>query len=289
MPTARPECDTGRRAYCYGAGRDLGRLVKTHLFGITVNHSGSTFLRRALATCRATWNLPSEGQFAGGYSGPHLERGALTGARKIWGSRPRWRDALKDESAYNWARTREAWYFQAYALDPHASVFFTNSPPHLLAVDALARRFVNPKFLFMVRNPYATCEGICRDLEQRGAPPPPGAVAEAAARHVVTCFEYQRRNIAAHGRRSVFFTYETMCAEPERVASEIRALVPEVDDLNLRQRLPVKGRYEVMLTDMNARQIARLKPVQIATFNRVFRTHRDLFHDFGYELLDGHR
>ena len=283
MPAARPECDTGRRAYCYGAGRDLGRLVKTHLFGITVNHSGSTFLRRALATCRATWNLPSEGQFAGGYSGPHLELGALTGALKIWGFRPRWRDALKDESAYNWARTREAWYFQAYALDPHASVFFTNSPPHLLLVDALARRFVNPKFLFMVRNPYATCEGICRDLEQRGALPP-GGVAEAAARHVVTCFEYQRRNIAAHGRRGVFFTYETMCAEPERVASEIRALVPGLDDLNLRQRLRVR-RYYAMLTDMNARQIARLEPERIAAFNRVFRARRDLLAHFGYHLM----
>ncbi len=285
MPTARPECDAGRRAYCYGAGRDLGRLVKTHLFGITVNHSGSTFLRRALATCRATWNLSSEGQFAGGYSGPHLERGALAGARKIWGSRPRWRNALKDESAYNWARTREAWYFQAFALDPHASVFFTNSPPHLLVVDALARCFVNPKFLFMVRNPYATCEGICRDLERRGAPPPPGGVAEAAARHVVTCFENQRRNIETWRDRGVFFTYEAMCAEPERVASRIQRLVPEFDDLDLRQRLPVKGRYHEMLTDMNARQIARLKPERIAAFNRVFRAQRDLLAHFGYDLM----
>ncbi len=126
------------------------------------------------------------------------------------------------------------------------------------------------------------------NLERRGAPPPPGGVAEAAARHVVTCFEYQRRNIAAYGRRGVFFTYEAMCAEPERVASEIRALVPELDDLNLRQRLRVR-RYNEALADMNARQIARLKPVQIATCNRVFRTHRDLFHHFGYELLDGRR
>ena len=51
-----------------------------------------------------------------------------------------------------------------------------------------------------------------------------------------------------------------MCAEPEKVASQIQALVPELDDLDLRRRLPVKGRYHEMLTDMNARHIARLDP-----------------------------
>ena len=67
-----------------------------------------------------------------------------------------------------------------------------------------------------------------------------------------------------------------MCAEPERVGAEIRTLVPELDDLELRQRTPVGGRYDEMLTDMNARHLARLKPRQIAGCNRVFRGHRDL-------------
>ena len=55
----------------------------------------------------------------------------------------------------------------------------------------------------------------------------------------------------------MFFTYEAMCAEPERVAQRIRALVPELDDLNLHRRLPVKDNtYDEMLADMNARQIS---------------------------------
>ena len=73
------------------------------------------------------------------------------------------------------------------------------------------------------------------------------------------------------------------------MASAIRTLVPELHDLNLRRRLPVKGRYEEMLTDMNARQIARLDPARIAAFSRVLRPHRSLLEHFGYEMLGAGR
>lgn len=282
----RPGRETSTaKALHHGAGRDLGETITTHLFGITMNHSGSTFLMRAIATCRSVWSLPLEGQFALGYAGPRLGQGRLAGAQKIWASRRRWREALADAGAYDWTRIRAAWYFQARARDPRAPVFFTKSPPHLLLVDELVRYFPNPRFLFVVRNPYAVCEGICRFREARGLGPFDGSLPEVAARHAVTCLEHQRRNVAVHRDRGVFFTYETMCGEPERVASMVRGLVPEIDDLALRRRLPVKGRYDEMLTDMNARQIARLAPGRIAAFNRVFRAHRDVLDHFGYEML----
>ena len=273
----------------FGAGRNIERLIGTHLFIISSNQSGSTFLLAALSTCRATWNLPGEGQNALGYVGPTVGRGRLRGALKVWAARPQWCDVLTDATLYDWPRTRRAWYFQAWARDPRASVFVTKSPPHLLLVDELARHFVNAKFLFMVRNPYAVCEGICRIVKQGRLSLPDANVPESAAKHVVACLDRQRRNIERHGGRGVFFTYESMCADPDSVARETRRLVPELNDVELRQRLPIKGRYDEMLTDMNARQIARLDPRQIEAFNRVFRTRRDLLGHFGYELLDGSR
>ena len=77
-----------------------------------------------------------------------------------------------------------------------------------------------------------------------------------------------------------------MCDDPAGVEEKIRGLVPELDDLRLRQRLLVKGRYHEMLTNMNDRQIARLDAARIATFNRVFRKHRDLLDHFGYQMLE---
>ena len=264
----------------FAALQDIGSVVGTHLFGIAPNNSGSTFLMQALATCRQTWNLPLEGQFAFGFIGPNT----YDHGRLLWSHRP-WRDRLADPAAYDWPRNRAAWYFQAFARDLHASVFFTKAPPFLHHVGALRRHFRNAKFLFLVRNPYAVCAGIWR--YRTGQPIPPGRdYFEAAAEHVVNCLASQRDNLETHGSRGVFFTYEAMCDEPERVERQIRALVPELDDLKLKQRLAVKGLYDEMLTNMNARQIARLTPEQIATVNRVFRRRRDVLRSFGYEVME---
>ena len=61
---------SSRPRICYGAGRDPGRRITTHLFCITLNHAGSTFAPRAPATCRATWNLGRGAQATFGYAGP---------------------------------------------------------------------------------------------------------------------------------------------------------------------------------------------------------------------------
>ena len=266
----------------YGGTRhDVEGAVRTHLFGIAPNNSGSTFLKEALATCRATWNLLHEGQHMLGFAGPVASKEAPL----IWSAEPDWLAPLTDPGAFDWPHTRRLWYFQAFACTSAASVFYTKAPPFLVYADELAKHFPNTKFLFMVRNPYAVCEGICRNLRRsrlaRGRD-----LRAAAARHVVNCLDYQRRNLETHGERGVFFTYEEMCGEPEAVEGKIRALVPELDDLRLRQRLLVKGHYHEMLTNMNERQIARLDAAQVAAFNRVFRPRRDLFEDFGYEIME---
>ena len=271
-----------------GAGRDLDKIVTTHLFAVSPNNSGSTFLEHALATCRAAWSLAREGKRMLGYSGPTTYQSPRPGEPKpglVWAARRHWIDRFADPRSYDWPRNRKAWYFQASAQDPRAPVFVTKSPPFLLLVEQLIRHFRNAKFLFMVRNPYAVCEGICRNYRSQFVPEA-RSLEEEAALHVARCLAWQRRNVQAYRDRSVFFTYEAMCAEPGRVTRRIRALVPELDDLDLRRRLPVKeNTYDEMLTDMNSRQIERLDAAQIAVFNRVFRRHRDVLDSFGYELL----
>ena len=277
-----------------GAHRDLERLVTTHLFVICPNHSGSTFLQKALATSRRTWNLPREGKSTLGFVGPRPENDdRLTGSNKIYFAKKRWLDVLADPAAYDWPRNRATWYFQAHARAPRATVFVEKTARLLPVVGDLVRHFHNAKFLFMVRNPYAVCEGICRQLRslQRSPTfPRPALEGERletlAARHVATCLELQSRNVERYGDCGVFFTYEALCAEPERVAYAIRLAVPELDDLNLRRRLPVKERYDEMLTDMNARQIARLDAGQIAAINRELQQHRAVLDHFGYEIMD---
>ena len=276
------------------ANRDLGRLLDAHLFVICPNNSGSTFLARALEACRMVWRLPREGQQMHGYAGPlpwrsHGPDRWILGS--LWASEQRWIDLFADPRNYDWPRTRKAWHFQAFAADPRASVFVTKSPPHVLCVEQLAEHFANARFLFMVRNPYAVAEGICRYYRHSFPPRYLGqfrergqCLAEAAATHAANCLALQRRNVETWGHRGVFFTYERMCAEPEAVAEEIRALAPQLADLTLRRRIRVKS-YDEELTDMNARHFARLQADDLAAFNRVFLAQGHTLAHFGYEWM----
>ena len=286
--------------YVPGAGRDLERLIRTHLFVVCPNNSGSSFLSAALGKCQATWRLPHEGQFIRGFVGP-VTTSAYGGSGRhapdspilLWASERKWRDLFAEPNNYDWARSRKAWYFHARAHRADASVFVTKSPPHVLHVGQLAKAFRNAKFLFMVRDPYAVCEGICRryrskqlaSILHRQFTEPGRSVETAAAVHVANCLAQQRRNVEMYAERGVFFTYEDMCDEPAAVARKIQSLVPELDDLKLRQRIAVKN-YDEALTNMNECQIARLGTEEIATLNRVFRQHRDALAYFGYDLMD---
>ena len=268
----------------YGATHDVAQAVTTHLFGISPNNSGSTFLHQALSTTKKTWSLLTEGSLALGFAGPQADTA-------VWAISRRRLNGLADPALYNWPLIRRTWYFQAQARDPAASVFYTKSPWHLLIVGELARHFRNAKFLFMVRNPYAICESLCRyyrdvaGMAAFTARYPGRCLPETAAAHVMACLHRQRLNLDAYGDRGVFFTYEEMCAAPERVACAIQGLVPEIDDLNLQQRLLIKGRYNSFLTDFNAQQISRLNAGQVAAISEVFRRHRDTLDYFGYNLL----
>ena len=63
----------------------------------------------------------------------------------------------------------------------------------------------------------------------------------------------------------------------------MRGLVPQLDDLNLRQKIKVRE-YDENLRNMNKQQIARLSKDDICHINEIFSPHRDLFEFFGYSL-----
>jgi hypothetical protein len=257
--------------------------IKTHLFIICPNNSGSTFLKNALATSRRTWNLVREGQNTFGFAGPRSVGKLALG----WASDQSWIDIFTDPSSYDWPSTRRAWYFQAFSLGADASVFVEKSPPFLLIVDDLVRQFRAARFLFMARDPYAVVEGILRRSPRIWSPRIPAAEAPTvAATHVITCLKHQRRNIESSNGRGVFFSYEEMCEKPEQVARSIAGLVPELDDVILRQRLAVKDSYDEMLRNMNDQQIARLSIDVRRQLTDVFARDRDVLEFFGYSLRD---
>ena len=47
----------------------MERTIETHLFVVSPNNSGSTFLSLALAACRQAWSLPDESRLVHGFAG----------------------------------------------------------------------------------------------------------------------------------------------------------------------------------------------------------------------------
>ena len=263
----------------YGAQHNLTALITTHLFVISPNNSGSTFVKNVLATCSGTWNLRREGQHAFGFGGPTPNKLKIP---YLWASEQQYLDALTQVDAFNWEAAKKAWYFQAFSSNPAATVFVEKSPPFLLHVEQLSRHFHNAKFLFMVRNPYAMAEGI---LRAAGWFYPTRAVAvKQAAIHIVNCLRFQKSNLARFPNDGLFFTYEQLCAEPERLQTQIAELVPELGELVLQQQVSVKGNYDEPLRNMNEQQVSRLSSVDFDTLNEVFAPEQGLLQSFGYGL-----
>lgn len=254
--------------------------IRTHLFLLCPNNSGSTFLGNAIKRSQHVWGFAPEGQHVFGFAGPHTQgsRWAL-----IWGSTPEAR-AHFEGGHYDWQRIEKAWYHHASAARDDAPVFFTKSPPFLLIAEQLRAHFKGTRFIFMVRNPFAMMEGVVRRYAKQDRFATRTDLVEAVARHIVTCFEVQAANRKRYADISCAFTYEELCADPQGIARKIHTLVPELDDLDLAQRLSVKGQYDEPLRNMNADQIARLSDQDIATAARIFAPRRDLFEPFGYAI-----
>ncbi len=246
--------------------------IRQHLFVLAPNNSGSTFLTRALGLSPGAWSLPREGQHLPGFAGPSSR---ATGTGLLWAATPERIAAFADPAAYDWARTRRAWHFHARAETPAASVLVIASPPFVLIADQLAQAFPEARFVLLVRNPWATAEGILR-----GTPGPPDPA--VAARHLVAAFAAQRRNRDLLGPRATSLTYEAMCRDPGAAAAGIEALVPALGPVTLDRRIAVKGSYDEQLRDMNAEQIARLAPSARAAIDPIFAVPRELFAAFGY-------
>lgn len=264
-----------------GAQHDLATLITRNVFVLCPNNSGSTLVSRALAESRNTWTLPREGQHALAYQGP--DRDLRLGQHTLlWAHAPNIRDQFAAPANYDWSANRRTWYFQASSTDATATVFVEKTPFHLLVADQLAQAFPNPFFVIMVRNPYATVEGIVRRGHVMGATRT--EILAMAARHVGACFEAQLHNTQAHAHRSVTFTYEGLCADPKAANAHLRAALPELSDIEFNRRRPIKGLYDDELTDMNAAQIARLSHTDVDQITSALEPFEPALKVFGYGL-----
>ena len=263
-----------------GAEQNARNSIRKHVFVISPNNSGSTLVARALSMCAQAWSLPREGQHMLGFTGPDTIRDniALT-----WAATTTSVNLIQNRDLYNWRKTKNAWYFQASATHRDACVFIEKSPPFLLIIDQLLENFQNANFIFLVRNPYPVVEGICRRINNSTCSRKDALL--TAANHITQCLRTQKSNIETFGHSGISISYENLCAHPKQTEKLIKNFVPELTDINLKQRIAVKGMYNEIPRNMNFDQLKRLSSSEIKIINTVFEPESELLNYFHYNLV----
>ncbi len=230
-------------------------MTHKYLFILCPPASGSTLLWQLIRSSPQVGALPAEGQ---------------TLVKDILFTERRWDPALP----VPWEQVRRAW---EAAWDMSKPVLLEKSPPHLVRAGQLQEHFPNSHFVVMVRNPYAACEGIRRrwrnDLDWA-----------TLVRRWVERAAWQLDNRASL-ERTLFFTYEELCHDPESIARRLLGFVPELERLQPQGEFKVFERKQAV-ENLNQRQIARLSATDIREINAVLAEHRPLLAEFGYELLE---
>ncbi len=237
-----------------------------HLFVLSPPYSGSTVLAQLLATSPQVASLPDEGQFVDGVA-EHL-RVAPWDAR-----RPRPWDDIRATWDRIWGDERP--------------IRLEKSPPNLARAAELEARFEDAAFVCLVRDPYATAEGLAR---RRGVPPME-VVTERwsrvdALRHAallwVRLARLQEQNLATL-RRATPVTYEQLTDDPAGTAAALQRWLPELGTLDHAATFEahsVHGRGDRPLTNLNADKLARLTDEEVDAVRQVLAAATPL--PFGY-------
>ena len=263
----------------FGAQHEAAQAIRTHLFIISPNNSGSTFLRRSFEYSDKVWWLPREGQHMPGFVGPSTRD---TDDALIWNASAGRRARYLDPAVYDWQQTRKAWYFLSRSHGADGPVFVTSSPPFLLNMNVLDRHFEDARFILLTRDPYAVAEGILRRPIERLLATGEDKY-QLVAKHIGHCLRWQLRNIASRHANSFRLTYEDMANDPAGTAARICAFLPMIGDYSLDRAIPIKNLYFETVRNMNGDAFSRLTDDAIDKLRAGFADFADTIETLGYE------
>lgn len=248
-------------------------MFNKNLFICVPNNSGSSFLTKAIELSNTVLYLPKEGHFINGYSGPIPPK---YGFMMHWAYNANFvNHVLKNENCYNWDEIKSTW---KHHIKGNGELFVEKSPPNVARVELLKNNFNNSKFIFSVRNPYATIEGILRSQKKK-------VTLRQATIHVINTYKLQLKNIEEYKNQSIFFTYEELCDNPTKISKKITKLCPEISSVNFNQNISVKSRYNSHINNFNEEQIKRLSINQISEITNILAKHQELLSYFNYKLI----
>jgi len=262
----------------------LSREVKRKVYGLTGSiphpdkwlfvvgcyNSGTTLLKSLLGCHPGIGSMRSEGQF---YTDQLLVPQEV-GLKRAWALQPeRFRMLEPDGEKIDVQRIKRQW--QRAFNDSQRPVLMEKSPPNAARIRWLNTHFENAHFVGIVRNPYATIEGMMRkgglDLEQ-------------AARQWVGSNEIMLSDLERVDHR-MLITYEQLTNSPSGVFAEMVAFLglDAVASPSMTKTFRIHER-ELSIRNLNRDSIKRLSPDEL---KRITDLTHSLQTRLGYESVSG--
>ncbi|HUE87975.1 MAG TPA: sulfotransferase [Vicinamibacterales bacterium] len=249
---------------------DLGPWYWLFLLGC--NNSGTTLLVETLQSHPLIRKLPKEGQRLT----KAIPNSAPLGIGRVFTQRL---DLFRQTESGDGMCVPRLRYDWAYFSDPRPGIRLEKSPPNTLRSRWLQRHFAPARFLVLVRDPYAVCEGIARRR---------GHSIEEAAVHWRTVHEILQEDLP-HLERALTVRYEDFCERPLDVLETVRGFLglEEPFDASLATREfnahNMSGAPH-QLENFNDRSIRRLSTGDRETITRVIG---DRMTPWGYQPPGG--
>jgi hypothetical protein len=240
------------------------------LFIVGCNNSGTTLFVEILQSHPLMRSLPKEGQRITSA----IPNSAPLGIGRVFTKRLDLFRRTEQDSGDAVPRLRYDW---AYFSDPRPGIRLEKSPPNTLRSRWLQRYFDPARFIVLVRNPYAVCEGVAR---RRGH-----TIAEAAE-HWRLVHQILDEDMP-HLRHCLIVRYEDFCARTLEVLRQVQEFlgVEQPFDASLATREfnahNMSGKPQ-QLQDFNARSLKRLSDEDKATITRIIG---DRMVRWGYQPL----
>ncbi len=163
--------------------------------------------------------------------------------------------------------------------DLNKTVQVEKSPPNLIRAKEIEKKFENPYFIVMTRNPYAWCAGMKPRMP------------ENSYTHIATTWidriKYQKYNIE-NLSQVLFFSYEQFCDDPEGVAKMISKFIPELSDIDVKSKFTVPSKSGISkksITNFNFSAISKLSQKDIEEISNVLKYENTLLKYFSYEIM----
>jgi hypothetical protein len=259
-----------------------------HLFIVGQNGAGTSFLLNSLALCENGVAFQKhrgmEGKRAAGEKCYPPEK--MYKCQRFWSEK---KEIWLKGKGFNWREIKNKWN-KYWEKSPHykkadPKIFIEKTPLNVYLVKHLQKHFKNSKFIILVRNPYAMFPEA-KKPSFRGSPK---EKTQRIIQHWIECTKQQIKNIKYLEKDAIWFTYENMADNPDKIKKMITNFIPALRDLDFHRKVLSHSKSKKItkgITNFNESAIKRLLEKDVKEINLILKNYKHLMSFFGYKFIN---